>query len=420
MNDFFKKVGSTLSSGYKSAVSGLGSFIAKQGTPTQIASNVSSGLKNNPLTAPAATAVNAFSNFLGANKPKTPTPAQASASITAPVAQPKNLTQAKPTVTKVTTPNPGQSNAMNSMVNTPNQVQGTSTVTPEVPLITPASPVDTTSTLKKTLLSTYEETPEEKATAEALVALNDSYRLGQEGITNQRIPLTDIQGQAASAERRYTNRAATLQDTLALQQAQRTQKQQRANKELELATGEKPIEVGNKLVQKQADGTYKEVFTAPTSSSEGFTLGKDQVRYDAQGNPIAGGGTGSSSTGEVSKQTLNLVNSLLGAGNLGSITGLIQSPASLIPGSSQQLLKNTYNQLKSLLSLENRTLLKGSGAISDYEARTLEKAATKLGRNLSDKDFIAVLKELQSDLMGGANSTSSVTLPSGEVINTNW
>lgn len=51
-----------------------------------------------------------------------------------------------------------------------------------------------------------------------------------------------------------------------------------------------PVEVGGVLYQKGADGQY--IPLTGTGSADGFTLGKDQVRYDAQGNVIAGNVSG--------------------------------------------------------------------------------------------------------------------------------
>jgi hypothetical protein len=105
---------------------------------------------------------------------------------------------------------------------------------------------------------------------------------------------------------------------------------------------------------------------------------------------------------KTSMSVLSLVDQLL-ARDTGAISG-IPSLKAFIPGTEVQLTKNLYDQLKGILSLENRTLLEGSGAISDFEARTLEKAASSLGRNLSDADFISELTKLKTDLAGGGTT----------------
>ena len=56
-----------------------------------------------------------------------------------------------------------------------------------------------------------------------------------------------------------------------------------------------------------------------------------------------------------------------------------------------------------MLALQNRQQLKGSGAISDFEAKVLERAASSLGRNLSDTDFRATLTQLRKDLVDARN-----------------
>lgn len=98
--------------------------------------------------------------------------------------------------------------------------------------------------------------------------------------------------------------------------------------------------------------------------------------------------------------SINLINSLLGNPSIGAISG-VPSPTSLIPGTQAQLAKNQYNQVKGLLSLENRSKLKGQGAVSDFEGQMLESAASSLGRNLSDDEFKKQLTQVK-----GAIATS--------------
>lgn len=96
---------------------------------------------------------------------------------------------------------------------------------------------------------------------------------------------------------------------------------------------------------------------------------------------------------------LGVVNNLLNNPNLGSISG-VPSLSAFIPGTSAQLTKNQYSQLKGILSLENRQLLQGSGAISDFEFKVLSDAATALGRNLSDEDFRTQLEAVRDVFEG--------------------
>lgn len=112
---------------------------------------------------------------------------------------------------------------------------------------------------------------------------------------------------------------------------------------------------------------------------------------------------------------LAVVNDLLGNASLGAISG-VPALSAFIPGTSAQLAKNQYNQLKGILSLENREKLKGSGAISDFEFRVLSEAATALGRNLSDADFKKQLEKIRDVFEGkyaqtNAGATNGAPLP---------
>ncbi len=103
---------------------------------------------------------------------------------------------------------------------------------------------------------------------------------------------------------------------------------------------------------------------------------------------------------ETKDEALGVVDELLGM-NTKPITGRLQI-GGWMPGSSAQLTKAKYEQLKGLLSLEKRKLLKGSGTISDYESRVLDNAASALNRNLSDKDFRNELEKIKGVLGGPA------------------
>lgn len=105
---------------------------------------------------------------------------------------------------------------------------------------------------------------------------------------------------------------------------------------------------------------------------------------------------------EEKKGIVKVVDQLLGK-NTKPITGVSQIEA-MIPGTNAQKTVNLFNQLVSMLSLENRQKLKGSGQISDYESKVLEKAASSLTRSLSDEDFRATLEEMKQELSGKKTS----------------
>lgn len=102
--------------------------------------------------------------------------------------------------------------------------------------------------------------------------------------------------------------------------------------------------------------------------------------------------------------TINLINTLLNNPHLSRISGFFDGKlglGSLYPGSDTNLAKNQYDQIKGLLSLENRGKLKGQGAVSDFEGKMLESSASALSRNLGDDEFKRQLIQVK-----GAISTS--------------
>lgn len=209
-----------------------------------------------------------------------------------------------------------------------------------------------------------------------------------------------------------------------------------------------PIEVGGVLYQKQGDGTYKPLTPTEQDSAEGFTLGEGQTRYDAQGNIIAQGGSSSPLTGpyeagtnptidayvkgiqsgtykvsdvpdeyqdavaqamsqasnqpsESSKEVISIIDTLLANPKLDRIFGPVDQFLGGMLGEAA-VAKNYFNQLKGVLSLENRQKLKGQGAISDFEFKVLGQAATALGRNLGNEFARAELQKLKDKLSGNA------------------
>lgn len=116
---------------------------------------------------------------------------------------------------------------------------------------------------------------------------------------------------------------------------------------------------------------------------------------------------------------LDVVQSLLDNPNMHKISGFLEGKlgiGNLEP--SAQLALNQFNQLKGILSLENRQQLKGQGAISDFEFKVLSQAATALDRNLSDADFktqLGIVRDVfagkyAGTTAGGADQPPTMTL----------
>jgi hypothetical protein len=149
------------------------------------------------------------------------------------------------------------------------------------------------------------------------------------------------------------------------------------------------------LAEKEADYQYK---------------AREAGLETAAGNLAAQQNTG---------KALNMVNNLIG-GNYQAVSGGFRTPGfmtPLVPGSAAA--RADYEGLKNLLTLAARGQLKGSGAVSDFETKMLEKAAMAgLSPELPEQEFLARLKLLQQDLMaGGANQSSQIVIaPDGQQI----
>lgn len=102
-------------------------------------------------------------------------------------------------------------------------------------------------------------------------------------------------------------------------------------------------------------------------------------------------------------------------GNYKAISGAIGGPFT-IPFTKGWKTAIQYDQLKSLLSLNKRKLLKGSGAISDFESKTLEKAAASISRLSSEEDFKKSLINIRGAFTTAAGNKAMVkiTAPDGE------
>lgn len=177
---------------------------------------------------------------------------------------PTNTTPTVPTWdTPTTTPPP-------TTVQTPSPTTVTTPTTPDI-----SSLRTNVTNAEKAYTTSMQMTPEEEAAQAELDRLQTSFRTGYQGIEDQTIPMEFITGQQSSQEKRALNLAEPLSAKLARLQAKRTSATEASKFALERA--DKAVEA--------AKGT-----------SEGFTLGEGQTRYDAFGNKIAGGTTTGSTT----------------------------------------------------------------------------------------------------------------------------
>lgn len=109
-------------------------------------------------------------------------------------------------------------------------------------------------------------------------------------------------------------------------------------------------------------------------------------------------GTDTAASSQAKQSIVDVANQML-KGDTNPITGALRL-GGVIPGGKGQVMKGLYDQLVAMLSLENREKLKGSGAISDFEAGVLQRAASRLRPGMGDADFRAALQEIVTN-MGG-------------------
>ena len=139
----------------------------------------------------------------------------------------------------------------------------------------------------------------------------------------------------------------------------------------------------------------------PETREDYFYMTENKDKYDAAFGETAASGNES--------KALQMVNNILG-GNVEGITGAVRTGN--IPGISQitgsATTQTDWEGLQSLLSLAKRGELKGSGQVSDFETRMLEKAALAgLDQRLPAEEFKRRLLLLKNDLESGGASDNT-------------
>jgi hypothetical protein len=113
-------------------------------------------------------------------------------------------------------------------------------------------------------------------------------------------------------------------------------------------------------------------------------------------------------------EKLGLVDTIINSPYLDQVFGAKNPFTYWTPGSNEQQVKNQVSQLISQLSIEARAQMKGSGAISDFEAKTLARSVTSLGTNLGDKSARVELAKVRGALATANGMTATV-----EIVNPN-
>lgn len=213
---------------------------------------------------------------------------------------------------------------------------------------------------------------EEQNAQKELDQLSSSFSQGVTAIEDKTIPLEFITGQLRSLEDRALNLAEPLEAKLARLQADR------------LGALE-----ASKFALDRADSDLDRLRKAQEAAStlpagEGFTLGKDQVRYDANGNVIAsnagvGDGFGGG-FGQVSPEAQNWASLITsGQAKLSDVPSDIRSQvASAVAGAPQTQTKAQLNASNTA----NEAINAINSALAALDPAGLSTADSPLGRTL--------------------------------------
>jgi hypothetical protein len=97
----------------------------------------------------------------------------------------------------------------------------------------------------------------------------------------------------------------------------------------------------------------------------------------------------------------------------------VKGISNYLPGTAAQSFKADLDRTKALLTLPALQQMKGLGAMSDREFATLTASAAALNTSMSESDFDAELRRIQSALqstISGAGTSNLITAPDGQEI----
>lgn len=129
----------------------------------------------------------------------------------------------------------------------------------------------------------------------------------------------------------------------------------------------------------------------------------------ASGNDLAGKPT-VTELGRAAKSTAEtLMNKLTTGSGTGGVGKSSMFNWATIPGTAKKDFINTFNALKSQLSLEGVKYLKGQGQVSDAERALLAQAVTKLNLGQSETEFKTTLQGIIDKLNGNPDGNVETT-----------
>lgn len=392
--------------------------------------------------------------------PVTPTPVVTKTATTVPakVATTSSPAAASPVV-KSAVKSPAAQAYIASQATTPQITTPTkpTTPTPTVPTTPTTSPVPEGPTAKESYISAYkayqEAQTQNQDVANAKTAYNDYVanqaksvagregrglgiplqivRGEQEKLLKQTQPEAQrLQGDVSIAEQAHTNKVNALKTGVDLAKtmaeidadATKTAYQKEQDK-LKLESDAKKLAFDQQIAEKKFDEDKRQ-FGLDYAIKQREVAVKEQ---DARTKSIEAkaksteGATANATKDADALSSLNLVNTLLqNTEGIKGIAGPIKGQglfgvdalklSNLNLSSDTQVAKNQYEQLKGILSLENRGKLKGQGAVSDFEGKTLERAASSLGTNLTPTEFTKQLKQVRGSIATSHGQPANVLL----------
>ena len=137
--------------------------------------------------------------------------------------------------------------------------------------------------------------------------------------------------------------------------------------------------------------------------------GVDSIWNGTQYVPVST--TGISQKSQDALNAVSIIDNLTSSGQLENVVGINRlNPFNYIPGAKVQYAKNQFNEIRNLLSLENRQKLKGQGAVSDFEGKMLAQASSALSTSLSNEDAKRELAKVRGAFANAAGLPSTVQI----------
>jgi len=145
---------------------------------------------------------------------------------------------------------------------------------------------------------------------------------------------------------------------------------------------------------------------------EFFIKNKDAV------NSLNGGGQASAGKQEVVDAIKDLMSS---PGGLKQVVGYGNyNPLNRLPEANAGATRAKLERVKALVSLENASKLKGTGAISDAERALLASAATAINGNMSpeqvESELNRIMQQFGGTVQGASGGGQTITAPDGQQI----